>query len=570
GMGTDHAEDQKKLVRLFRDWRIEAQKSILGRKFLLDPDDLSVLPDIFEAHHSNVVAAGGYAAWDALSVAEKKRRSEEVFHELCRRYGELKWADLSEEGRKKAECFVWAGCCMHKEMNSEKGGADAMKLFWEGIDSRPVKLMNKANAAAYVNGGLNSTAASHAEKVSEGGAIKLTSLLGALLNHKDDKKGQHDTFKYYFQEKYGYSINCPDTSNTRFQSHSDCAIFILTHLHPILEFMSHIAYSKTKIGLNHLESNVMKGLKDIPTLTELAVLALYANSVSYPYMRIVRSTSADQRLNALDLGPLHKKVIQFCERVSDNPSLLLSPNATHESGSLDGQLWHHPDTFYVVQQLSSSLPHLSGALKAYMLGAAETWKRFSNEFAEDGVIAQLSPHSRSKIFINPTNDAQEGRLGQLRKAKQHDSRLSLGKHNAKVKYAYNDTREFLRSAKVTDAFRCWLRREARNRLDSGREKKRRQELVEYEKKVVLEKKQKEDVKKAKLAARQAELDNLTPLLNIQYIQEHHKSIPGTEIMKNINWHRQFVEKNVIPSKSAIQKMPKDDKVIQLITAITRY
>jgi hypothetical protein len=122
---------------------------------------------------------------------------------------------------------------MHKEMNSVKGGVQALGLFWESIGGpTPVKLMNKGNAAAAQNSTAASKASEHALKVSKGGAIKLTSLVGALFNHKDDKKGQQDTFKIYFENFLGYTMSCPDTSNTRFQSHCDCAIFIILYLAP--------------------------------------------------------------------------------------------------------------------------------------------------------------------------------------------------------------------------------------------------------------------------------------------------------------------------------------------------
>jgi hypothetical protein len=66
--------------------------------------------------------------------------------------------------------------------------------------------------------------------------------------------------------------------------------------------------------------------------------------------------------------------------------------------------------------MASGLPHLRSALKAFMTGAADTWKRFGAEYAADGVIAHLSPAARARIYINPTNDHNEGVLGRLRAA----------------------------------------------------------------------------------------------------------------------------------------------------------
>ncbi|KAF8132735.1 hypothetical protein K438DRAFT_2129844 [Mycena galopus ATCC 62051] len=48
------------------------------------------------------------------------------------------------------------------------------------------------------------------------------------------------------------------------------------------------------------------------------------------------------------------------------------------------------------------------------------------------------------------------------------------------------------------------------------------------------------------------------------------NIMATEITKQINWHRQFVQKGVIPQKTLIGTMAKADKVIQLIAAVIRF
>jgi hypothetical protein len=328
----------------------------------------------------------------------------------------------------------------------------------------------------------------------------------------------------------------------------------------LLEFMMHVMYSKTNIGLNHLEVNILKGLKCTSTLTELAVLALYENAVSYPYMRVARGLVNGVRSNALDLGPWHTKVIRFCDDVAADVNLLLAPDATYKTGTLDGQPWEHPDVFYVVQRMATGLPHLRACLKAFLIGAADTWRRFGEEYREDGVIANLSVATRAKIYINPTNDHNEGALGRLRRAMRECARLSLTMHNAKSKYAINGTRDFLRSDAVTSALRVWLRGEARRRIDSGRDRKRRTELIQHEKLTVQQKKHAENERKAKEAKRRAELANLTPLLDTAWIESNHTRITVTEIVKQINWHRQFVEKGVILQKTQINAMSKADKL----------
>jgi hypothetical protein len=164
-----------------------------------------------------------------------------------------------------------------------------------------------------------------------------------------------------------------------------------------------------------LEQNILMGLKDTPTLTELAVLALYALSVSFPYMRVARGLTNGRHINALDMGPFHAKVITFCKAVADNPDLLLAPDTSYKTGTLDGQVWEHPEAFYV----------------------------------------------------NPTNDHNKGESRQLRAAMRQWASLSLNIHNTKSKYAVNGTREFLQSAVVTQALQVWLRGEAHREVDSG-------------------------------------------------------------------------------------------------------
>jgi hypothetical protein len=275
-------------------------------------------------------------------------------------------------------------------------------------------------------------------------------------------------------------------------------------------------------------------------------------------------------MNALDLAEFHAKVISFCEAIAENTDLLLAPDASYKTGTLDGQPWEHPDVFYAIQRMAPTLPNLAGCLKAFMTGAADTWKRFGEEYREDGVIARLSASARAKIYIHPTNDHNEGALGRLRRAVREAARLSLSAHNAKSKYTINDTRQFLRSPVVTEAFRSWLRAEARRRIDSGRDIKRRLELIEHENVVVADKQAAEAKRKARAAEILAELQALTPLLDVDEIRTSHKRIPVTEIVKNINWHRQFVQVGTIPQKTAISKMSKEDKVTQLITAVHRY
>ncbi|KAI0081928.1 hypothetical protein K474DRAFT_1586708, partial [Panus rudis PR-1116 ss-1] len=137
--------------------------------------------------------------------------------------------------------------------------------------------------------------------------------------HKDDKKGHQDSFRFYAKEKTGNRINFPDASNLRFQSNTMGAGEIIVNRILYINFLDIIANKKDTPGLNHLESNVLAALNDIPTLIELAVLGLYGQVVTHPYMRVVRGKGLEN-INLLDLGPLHKELITYHERIITNPS----------------------------------------------------------------------------------------------------------------------------------------------------------------------------------------------------------------------------------------------------------
>ena len=81
---------------------------------------------------------------------------------------------------------------------------------------------------------------------------------------------------------------------------------------------------------------------DVSTLTELAVLSLYAQAISDPYMREVRGPGTEE-VNMLDLGPLHQKVQKHMEAIIANLEILLSTHGTYNSGSMNGKLLYTPE-----------------------------------------------------------------------------------------------------------------------------------------------------------------------------------------------------------------------------------
>ena len=148
----------------------------------------------------------------------------------------------------------------------------------------------------------------HAFDKTESGGIKATQLAGALFNHKDDKKGHHDVFWFRWSQNIGGELTFPDTSNIRFQSHCEAAA-ILVYLENFISSFEYVEAKKDTNKFNNMKNNLYKALPHYSlTKAELAVLALYGQSVSHPYMKALHK---DPKVNMLNLAPLHKRIGTF-------------------------------------------------------------------------------------------------------------------------------------------------------------------------------------------------------------------------------------------------------------------
>jgi hypothetical protein len=112
----------------------------------------------------------------------------------------------------------------------------------------------------------------------------------------------------------------------------------------------------------------------------------------------------------LDLGPLHARVQEHLNKIIQNPSILISPEATYEFGFMDGKPWHNADAVDAVYKLAPSLPYLQSVLIAFFKGALVSWKRFSAEFEEEGLAFNLTTSEKDEAWRPPTNDLNEGAL----------------------------------------------------------------------------------------------------------------------------------------------------------------
>ncbi|KIM74390.1 hypothetical protein PILCRDRAFT_92576 [Piloderma croceum F 1598] len=356
--------------------------------------------------------ADGMEKWNLLSDEEKGERDAAAHEQIIVSLGQAQYEALSDSERHAVDLFIHAGCCMHKETNSCKGGNSSMTAWWADVGIQgPIKLMNRDNTAAAAGG--SSAACKWALNVSGAGGVKATNLAATEL---------------------------------------------ILHHSLYIEFLELVHDKKESGSFTNMESNLYKALQDIPTLTELAVLTLYSISVCLPYLkRVWGDTSA----SALDLGPLHDDVKSHCAAIIDNPGLLLDDDASHISGCLFGDAWEQPEVFYAVHALMPQLPHIKDALIAFFKGTLATWECFTPEFAADGIVTTATVAERAKAWMPTTNDANEGALGDFRVAKCKWPNLTLAQYNSHKMYARNNTGKYILQSFDTPEKYAFLHKSAR-------------------------------------------------------------------------------------------------------------
>ncbi|KAJ7649623.1 hypothetical protein FB45DRAFT_730809 [Roridomyces roridus] len=534
GFQSDHANDQKRLFELMKEHKERCERDIRGEEAVLEFSIPELNEFLFKVTDEAIRDAGGFSAWDALSDDEQKSKINEIRQRVVRDIGQEEFNKLTDAEKSDVDLFLWAGCCMHKEMNAFKGGAHAMSEFWtkRGL-TPPMKLFNRDNAAAAKATGTD--AAQRAEDLTLGGAIKLASLCGAIFRHKDRKRGQQDTLRFYFDLVLGFTICFPDTNNTRFQSHEEACAVLITYLDIFIEFLEYVRKNKQKRTLNHMENNVFQGLQDIPTRHEICVVTLYYLSVSVPYMREIRGREAATD-NVLELTDLHERVISHIDELIDHPEYLLS--ATQDAyiqGSLDGKPWSRPEAFWAVQRYAPTLPHLRDLLVAFLIGARDKWIDFSEEFSPDGALAGATLEQIARAWMRMTNDLCEGEFGTWRQSAKANPSLSVVQHNSRQMYKFNNTSEYLRA--LGPEMRKFLRKVTRQQDESGASRAMRIKLAKHRQAVAEENTEKDRVRAAKVQAARDALEEVAPILTITELHTDYFTV--ADITEQLRWHAEF-------------------------------
>ncbi|EIW76785.1 hypothetical protein CONPUDRAFT_21718, partial [Coniophora puteana RWD-64-598 SS2] len=500
GMNTDHASDQKKTYRLWQQWKEKTIRTSYGYAKLENlrdgaPNELASL--LMFSMARAVEQAGGQQIWDSMSPGAREPFVTNMMEQLALELGTEIHNSLSPEEKRSVDLFFWAGCSMHKELNSVKGGNSAMMLWWdENKATPPILLANKDNAAAIKLAETASAASASVQRaldLSSRGGVKATSLAGAIFNHRDNKKGQQAVHEMYFSNVKGIALKFPDTSNTRYHSHCDAATRLLTHLNDYIKFLEYIRLNKDNSQLNHMEENLENALQDPPTCTELAVLVLYSQAVSKPYLKHVRGSGTEQ-LNMLTLGPFHENLKSHISFLIENPGALMEHDIKNSyiKATLDNRPWDNEQAVIAVLTLhrKDRLPNLNEVLVAFLKGALDTWHRFTTEFESTGLIATASEEETDLVFIPATNDENEGLLGAWRRASRENPSLTSDNFSDQVMTRRNDTEEFITTV-LDETDKKWIYAKAREVQASGIEAGRKKAFIEHGKKIVEENRQKE-------------------------------------------------------------------------------
>ncbi len=500
GMHADHCTKEKKNFVLMKEKKIAATEQILGEKRIVDDPVDQLMPHFLAANQAMMEKIGGQSAWDNLTEQQQNEYKAEMLAKLTTDLGKDSFEKLSDREQRLFKLFIWVGCGCHKDLNTVLGGYVSLSKFWSdnGL-KQPVLLPNKTNAAI-----IEDKTADASESVKQAvlnsscGAIKTTKIAGDILNNKNDKSGHHDQFRIWWKARHGTDFTFPRTSNNHFQSNCEAAAVLTVYREDILEYLKYAEQKKAKVRYSHMEKNLVKALNDIPTRTELAVLALYAQAVSHPYMKAIRE---DPTTNALDLGPLNQKIESFMVQLIEDPTFLVGEHVSYETGSFDGKPWRSEKVVKKINELAPQFPYLKQALVAFCKGAHETWKRFTSEYTPGGLIDEATQEEKDLAWMPSTNDVNEGALGQFRVMIRRQPQLTLLQYNARTMFARNNTAAFMDEMFTEDTHKyVW---ELARQKDTS-EKDRLMDIVKLQEEKIAKKmaiKKKRNAKAAELANR---------------------------------------------------------------------
>jgi hypothetical protein len=268
----------------------------------------------------------------------------------------------------------------------------------------------------------------------------------------------------------------------------------------------------------------------------------------------------------LELAAFHKSVVDFCKKAMDNPEALLSDEnlKTFDGQDLDS------DSLAIMAAVDEvrkkyDLKHFWAILAAFFRGAHAKWVVFTEEFAEDGKIAKLSPEQRRLAFLNTTNDVNEGALGMLRIALRRAPNVSLFTFNSLAMIRQNDVASFF--ATLSPERLLWVRAEARRLAHGSVEKLRRIELAEHRYLKAQVNVETQKAKDSKERARQAAEDAEMKGVELEADPARIRLLKGEKLALQVKWHKRNVTMDPESKKPGVVGMSKlsaDEKRDRLV------
>jgi hypothetical protein len=282
---SDHAPDARKAACLGLGWKIISDRALHGESVFESGNSSQyarLLLDEMETHLADD------QEFQDLDVDVQERVSLLAYKAIIQRLGNEAFGKLSKEEQKNIDFAPCMHCGMHKHELWVRHGAAGMGQVYTVKDlAPPIALPNAFQVSAPADSQhLPESPKKRTKAIPGCGAIKLTTLCGALFNNPNEKKGEKDRWKDWMEHAFGHRVALPDTGNTQFGSHCNCATALLTRRLHFLRYLEEARNLKDSGKFVNIELNIYRALQDGPTLTELAVLALFSQ-VSRPGPRTV-------------------------------------------------------------------------------------------------------------------------------------------------------------------------------------------------------------------------------------------------------------------------------------------
>ncbi|KAJ7067552.1 hypothetical protein C8F01DRAFT_980134 [Mycena amicta] len=577
---ADHAADGKKKVNLTRDGKLRVVQDDLGKAKLAKLSPLDHFNATCNIDDERLEEELGHEFVSKMSVSDREKARVAI---VVRELGEDAFNALPEDEQHRIADILFAGCMCHKDLNVFKYAVDFLEKMWPK-NNGPVMLANKANDAVIrLSDDPNSAAVQNAVESSSRGAVKLVELAAMTFRNSNEITGYLQLFNDFMElrktQQYPREVETklinprapfPDVQRCRFQTTSYAAAEIFMFLDLYIELVETVIASKVNSGqANHVESNLLKGFRCLKTQTELAAETLYAVCVSWPYMRYARGGGSEDGglINLLDTVELHRKLIPFCQKFADNPTLLLDPTTADSELTIDGQPFMNSLVVEKIRSRALELPDLKKALTATFLGAVKGWDIFTTEFKEGGSIDKLTKEERDEMRIDSTNDANEGGLGFLRQQKLKNPAGTIELFSARAMYRHNGTEEFISAHASTREMTVYAMRETRKLDGSGSQRKFRFERAQRLMNKAAENKARRERHLQKVADRRAALLATPVIVDIPKLNM--LNLKQLTAQMRIHWQIfKDPELVAIPNKAVLSR--KSDMLKAVKAAVARY